>query len=482
MRCGCSRSLVLIALLASIGIPPAWGQPGPGKLSLANRWLSTRDMDADENALNNWLDIEYQYRGWRGGLRFEMHNPRNPQLHNDWVAQRYLQYEQNWLKARAGTFYERLGRGLVFHAFEIQSQTVDRVERNLAIDRNIDGLNLQILLDRLEVTGIWGKPLKTLSSDRGNPLGGGEIRFRPAAPFMIGGSLLRLQEDDFRGNTFHIDMRAVELEANLNAVDLYVEVAQKQSSQTSANPNGSAVYANLNLYGERIGLNAEFKRYEDFNTPFNNPPALVKTHSFALLNRHTHSLNANDEIGYQLEAYLNLSERATLTLHAAGADNLDNNPRRRFREYFIESHNEWGDRITSRLVLDYSKDRPVGDLSRWTAAGEIDVLLTGKNSLLGDIQLQHLNNENSGKYQNYFVSLAYSRSPWLTLSLQNEWTADPGASQKNWTSGVVNLKFGQHHDVLLTAGARPAGLVCSGGICFFLPEFRGIDLRWNMRL
>ena len=415
------------------------------------------------------------------GLRFDMHRPRNTDSSDNLVTQRYFQYDTGEIKVRAGSFYERLGRGLVFHAFEIQSQTVDGVEQTLAIDRNIDGVNLQILLDRFEFTGIWGKAPKPFGSKRGDPLGGAEVRFLLTPPLTFGGSALRYQDADFRDRGYHVDMYAANLGIQSDVIEIYSEYSVKRSSDPASTSHGNAVYATIGLYGERIGISAEFKRYENFTTPFNNPPALVNTHSFVLLNRHTHTLNANDEIGYQLEGYVNLSETAALTLHASGANNLANNSRRRFREWFLESQNEWSNHLSSRVLLDYSEDRPVGDLGRCTAAGEVEYRIDEKNSVLADIQVQQISNENSGKFGNYLALLAFSRSPWLTLSMQHEWTDAPLTSRKNWTLGALSLKVGEHHDFLLTFGARREGLVCSGGICTFLPEFRGTGLTWNMR-
>lgn len=112
---------------------------------------------------------------------------------------------------------------------------------------------------------------------------------------------------------------------------------------------------------------------------------------------------------------------------------------------------------------------------------EVDYLLDDRNSILLDGQIQRIENENSGQYWNYFWLLAFSRSPWITISFQSEWTTNSTASRRNWITGVLSLKIDQHHDFLSTVGARPAGLVCSGGICFFVPEFEGVEVRWNVR-
>ena len=489
---GFKVQLAVLVVLACIARTPdaAFTQIGPGTPYLLNRWLSSVEPSTAETdrEINNWLDVGYKYSYWRAGLRVEFHDPRNPEVYNDKITQRYVMFKKDWLRIRAGSFYERLGRGLVFHAFEIQSQTLNRTDENIAIDRNIDGANIKLSFDNVDVTGIWGRPLKMFSSDRGHALGGGEVRFRPFSALLLGGTFLRFSDDFLAGvagleRKIDLELSSLQVGLSLGSIDLHTEISQKKSADESAIPSGNALYATANYSGDSFGLSAEFKRYEDFNTDFNNPPALVKTHSFTLLNRHTHSLNPNDEIGYQFESYFSPNLSTTITLHASGADNLENNERQRFREYFFESRQEWGEQAISRVLIDYSKDRLLGDLNRWTFASEVDYLLNDRNSLLFDAQLQNIDNENNlnGKYWNMLGLLAFSRSPFMTLSAQYEHTTNAFSGKSNWFSGTLNLKVGQHHDVILTAGSRPAGLVCSGGICFQVPEFAGVELRWNAR-
>lgn len=459
----------------------ARAQLGPGTPYLSNRLVSALEADTHQRVLNNWLDFGYRYRYWTAGGRFEIHQPRNAQVFNSNLTQRFLEFRRNWLRVRAGNFYERLGRGLVFHAFEIQSQSLNGIEQSLAVDRNIDGVNVKLSFDKLEATGIWGRPLKTLSSERGDPLAGGEINFWPAPALMLGGAFLRMNTENFRGEAFHFDLGSGQLGLNFGNLDFYAELARKQSSNTISEPDGSAVFLNANYSGAGFGLSAEFKRYENFSTIFNNPPALVKTHSFALLNRHTHSLNANNETGYLFEGYFSPGATTTLTLHAAGADNLEHSARRRFREYFVETRRAWSDKLTLRVLLDYSRDRPVGDLNRWTLAFENEHRLSEKNSVIIDGQWQRVENENNGTYRNLLGLLSFSRAPWLTLSAQYERTTNRFSPQHDWLAAIINLKIGEAHDFYLTLGSRPAGLVCSGGICFQTSEFRGVELRWNFR-
>ncbi len=192
----------LVVLVCIAGTPDAaLAQLGPGTPYLLNRWVNSVEGSSAEadREINNWLDVGYKYNYWRAGLRAEFHDPRNPDVYNDKITQRYLAFKKDWLRIRVGNFYERLGRGLVFHAFEIQSQTLNRTDENVAIDRNIDGGNIKFSFDNVDVTGIWGRPLKMFSSDRGHALGGGEVRFMPFPALLLGGTFLRFSDDFLAG-------------------------------------------------------------------------------------------------------------------------------------------------------------------------------------------------------------------------------------------------------------------------------------------
>lgn len=93
-----------------------------------------------------------------------------------------------------------------------------------------------------------------------------------------------------------------------------------------------------------------------------------------------------------------------------------------------------------------------------------------------------MDNENTGKFWNYLGLFAFSRAPWFTVTLQSEWTTENTSPGTNWTAGILSLKVLQKSDLLATFGARQPGIVCSGGICTFVPEFEGFEVRWNYRI
>ena len=162
-----SACLCLMLIFWLVGNTRLHADSGFGKVQFKNRFVGAFETEQEQYQVNNWADLSYRYNTWRTGLRFEYHDPKNSGLYNERVTQRFIEFKDDWIRVKAGNFYEKLGRGLIFHAYEIQSDALDRTDINIAIDRNIDGVNLKLLFDKVELTGIWGKPLRFLSSEQG---------------------------------------------------------------------------------------------------------------------------------------------------------------------------------------------------------------------------------------------------------------------------------------------------------------------------
>jgi hypothetical protein len=71
-----------------------------------------------------------------------------------------------------------------------------------------------------------------------------------------------------------------------------------------------------------------------------------------------------------------------------------------------------------------------------------------------DGQTQQVKNNLRGKYWHHLALLSFSRTPWLTFTVQSDWTTDRFSRRKNWVNGLAAFKFVKKIDVWLTYGAR----------------------------
>ena len=92
------------------------------------------------------------------------------------------------------------------------------------------------------------------------------------------------------------------------SLPVYFEYAHQQRSVAQwfefdrGGGSPHALYAATNLIAGPLAISAEWKDYQRFRLGTNDPPSLVREHTFALLNRATHVLMADDEHGFQVEA------------------------------------------------------------------------------------------------------------------------------------------------------------------------------------
>ena len=223
-------------------------------------------------------------------------------------------------------------------------------------------------------------------------------------------------------------------------------------------------------------MSLEWKSYRNFSSLYNELPTLVRTHESVLLNRSTHVLLPDDERGIQAEVVYAPSLFTTLLLNLAGSEGSAANPGRDFREVYVEGRSEVEGVGGGRLGLDWARDlyKPVND--RWTAALELEKFVGGDKSLILDVELQAVDTGWS-EHTNQLLQLAVSRAGLLTVALTGEHSTDRALEKRDWYSVNLDLRLSEAHDFTVWYGFRPAGIVCSGGFCFFSEAFEGLEAR-----
>jgi hypothetical protein len=132
-------------------------------------------------------------------------------------------------------------------------------------------------------------------------------------------------------------------------------------------------------------------------------------------------------------------------------------------------------------VADWSRDMIKGDQDRWTAGGELEIFIDDRNSLVGIFEWQRADHVVGDTSTRSLITLEYQHSPWLTLALQGENGRSPIDERDTWASLTANVSWTGSHNLNLFVGRRPAGLLCTGGYCFFASAFDGVEVRITSR-
>jgi hypothetical protein len=291
---------------------------------------------------------------------------------------------------------------------------------------------------------------------------------------------------------------------------------------TSVSNLGKALYGSLSYAGSDLGLTFEYKNYSYFvhqpgadnenylsKLPISSPPEVYKEFTYTSLTRTTHSVNFDDELGFQIEADITAITNYTITLYSAASsrhnsygDSLDANflpvangstsvlPKISeygffpFWEAFAEVERDFGELNYVKCfahrrsnVIAFNGTSP--DLQRSTTiGGKVQYQTTKTQSLLAIFEHQWMYDTakplNDHNLLNELLTLQYSFNPGLTFGGVFDYSTQDDQGRHFWPQGFLSFRIGGSHTILTSYGAERGGLNCTGGICRVVPAFNGL--------
>jgi hypothetical protein len=447
--------------------------PAFGQLALKNQLEFTHWKTDDRNILENWTDVTWQRNFYLVGLRYEINRPPDPfifpqdsLLAENELTFRFAEFYYKNLTARVGNFYSMFGRGLVFRTYE---------DRNLRVDNNLDGAKLTLDGSFYKLQTLAGK-MRDKYNRRKDLLFGVDLEVNLADNLQVGSNLLRQELPD------KISHQIGSFRANytLDWGEIYGELAKPDWHDQFS------YYLALNAAYSKWTVILEYKDYQKisfpnfYGTEYNAAPSLTREHAFALLNRHPHALNLNDEKGYQFELTFNPAERWELLLNHSQTFTHAGN--RFFEEYYGELHTRPSEKIDTRAAAAWTFDFAT-NTENITPLLDTRYHLGDRDELHGSYQHQHTQNKlDLSEFDTELLLLEYSRSPRFSLALVAEYTnknqlRNVDLNPNYWIYGNVTFSFLNNQQLSILYGSRREGFVCVGGICRYEPEFKGIEIR-----
>ena len=442
-------------------------------LSASNQLEYLLDNTNQKDILHDWFDFILAYDVYEVGVRYEAHQP------DDWgktyqdFSYRYFQLSKESFKLTVGNYYSIFGRGLILRSYE---------NRDLRFDNNLDGIKGTLDLDPLALTFLGGTPRGKYERVN-DPLYGADGKITFFDQMTLGGSYLRTKI----ANPGFTQLYAENLSLVFPHLDLYVEHAEKDNpSGEYLEKDGEGFYLASNLYSTGFGLNLEYKDYRRFDFSkgeviYNNPPSLIIEHLYTLLNRHSYILNLEDEKGIQARAIATPSDKLFLLTNYSYTTNHQN--KLIFSELYGEIEYDYKDKATLKGGLSRTENKKE-DGSPYFLGPVLDFTyyLSERNSFA--FLIEHLwTNKYDGKitYYDQIISLSFSRSPAISLSLTHErtteWKTRDWSGKRSWFIFGLDFALGEKHNFSLNLGSRRAGKICSGGICTDRPALDGMEVK-----
>lgn len=514
------RSSVAVAVVAALAtIAPI----GHAQLAVSNLIeaqsgnLPFRDPK-DRTDLYEQFNLDASLGTLKLGLRYESDQNSEDRRVYRTFTQRYADWTDGPLRLRVGNLYTIVGRGLIHRSFELPGVVLDKDgnRSKYAFSRDLDGVLAEVEAGPFEARLFSGKPnggefSPGINVDRyRGQVSGGQVESRFLGTGLAGLGFVRQTTtgvDEQRMGTLFASFDLLSaFDVPQMALPFYVEYAEldtplgKRWRFATGDDLPHALYASSEWLWGPFALSAEWKDYSGFRFGTNDPPSLVREHTWTLLNRSTHVLDAGGqspptgESGFQVEGTMRLPAELSVTANLSRADGVAGDPDR-FDEQFGELH--WapagGRRIEATVFFDHGKDGDIGITARDAVGGGATLRAREVYSVAVDAELQNSTREFDGRFRDSFTSVTFGRAGWGSASLAWERSTDPlqedpddgaspGIQPRHFISGGFNARISDRHEVTLFAGERRGGRACTAGTCYEVLPFKGVELRLLSRL
>ena len=515
-----------------------------GSLESNSQWLMDDDKlnfvaPDDQFRSNNYFQLNYNYGKFTAGVQYETYLPSALLGYSPtWDGQNgigtyYLNFKSETLDLTGGYFYEQFGNGLILRSWE---------DRQLGINTALKGIRVKFTpFDSFDLTGVYGQQRNGFDVSEGTVQGldanfhlSNELNIE-SVDIRVGASYVGRYQSSVSPDSIPTTVNAYGGRLDLVYKDFYagVEAITKDpdvivNEEAIESPqlfDGTALQVNMGYGQKGIGVNATFRRLENFSfysdryaegnsyneLLINYVPALTKQHDYLLSNIYVYNAqsrllmtgveNTVGEVGTQVDVYYSFDKKSALGKlgtkiagnfsYWAGLDATFNLAEQTYDAKFIGD----GDR--------YFRDLNIEIKNRWSKKWNSvvsfqDVIIDkgvsqgGPLGTQGDIRSQIAVIEGTRKFE---------KGKSVRMELQHLWTA---ADRKNWAAGVLEYSFnsaltiyaadawnyggeGEIHyysfggsyskgrtRFAMNYGRQRGGLICVGGVCRYVPENTGV--------
>ncbi len=511
---------------------------------------STGSSFPDERLLaNGFLNLTYTKGNFIAGARYEAYQNNRLGLpegfKGEGLAYRYARFIKDGVDITAGNYYEQFGSGLVFRTYR---------EAGLGLDNAMDGLRIVYqATGGLTLKGIIGR--QRLYFEKGDGIVRGidanwslkpDLGWEGNTNLILGASFASKFEEA-RDPVLNLpeNVGAGGIRANLitGAFNFYAEYAYKANDPNGDNgyiyKPGHAFYLTTSYAKNNLGIVAGLKRYDNFlfrsqregtftELLINYLPPLAELHTYALPALYSYNIQANGELGGQLEVAYKFPRNSALggkygTLVNANYSNsysLDKDFTYRdtdslgtdstitgtdgytttvpgvgdvtyFQDFNIEIKKKLGRKWNSTLTYynfiynfsvlnDGVSDQAITEDTKlkqvYVNAAVLELLwkIKSRHSLRGEFQWMGTE-QDRGDWA--LVLLEYSIAPKWFFAVQDAFNYGNPIKKNRLHYPVVSVGFTQNTTKFqLTYGRQQSGVFCVGGICRQVPASNGFTL------
>ena len=482
--------------------------------------------------LDNWLNVNYSFKGYNAGVRFDLFRNSNLLIPtaaytDQGLGKAFLNKRFDKLFIELGYIYGQVGSGIIFRTYE---------ERPLLIDNALVGARASYdINEQWTINGFAGRQKNLFALAEGFVKGGTiegylpltsddfPLTFSPGFGFVnrthsqqtidrLVNIVKQYIGEDRIGLKFNTYLTSIYNSVNYKDFTFYAEYAYKSreafrdptaertliTGQSTfgkfVNEPGNVIYTSLNFGDKNLGVTIEMKRSANFN--FRTDPTLNGTmglvsflppmsreNTYRLTARYTPTVQDLSERAIQAEVRYRFDKKLSGLVNFSRITDLDDDLL--YREYYAQfqfkQKRKWlliggiQSVIYNQEIFEVKPNVPLVE----AITPYVDFLyrFTRKKSIR--TELQYLNtDEDLGSW--LFGLVEVGLAPLWLFEVSAMYNVDPASGGEKLLyptiGGVFNWKS---HRVSLRYVKQVEGIVCAGGICRLEPAFSGVKFTLN---
>jgi hypothetical protein len=461
----------------------------------------------DQFSIYDQLNLGYRYKSLSFQSRIETYYPSFQSAEGyARLSQAKLQFISKNIDIQIGHQYNSFGRGLLLRTYEIPSSIWETrgYRVRYGFYKDMIGATLKLNFNDFETKILGGKILDVTLPPT---IGGSDAR----RPDLIGGNESSYRFGKQKIGLIYMLHRASGGGTGSDIINnhytsiyydgviaknffVYSEFAQKIQNDITpflfSDESGQGGYIGVNYYKGDFGGSIEYKNYHNIfiGTGINDPPTLVREHSYRLLNRSTHIPILTDESGYQMEFYYNISDDKLITLNSSRSKNdISEDIQPVFFELFAEYQFSPETNFSGKVFVDYSQDPFINEINRYASGAYVEIAHKKFISTF-DMEWQMINRMTTESiyFSNWYFNYGFSKASKFAATIQLELTGDPTLLDDDQDLNIFPATTFSYHITrknvaTLYYGKRRGGPACNSGVCYDVLSFEGLEIRFTTR-
>ena len=500
-----------------------------GDFTYEDRFRSNNYLNLKSSIVNNW-NFELQIESYLPTALLNY----SPNFKDTGISTFKIQYNKKDLNISLGNFYEQFGSGMILRSWEDRSLGINNSIRGLNAKYRInDKINFTTLIGNQKKGFKYSKgyivgfdsefDLSKILKNNSTFLLGisyvGRNDQKTKSDFYDEMTNLYSARIDYSSSYFYSNIELVN--KSKNPIVIFGSVSDTFIKE------GSAILFNSGFFKDGLGLDFTFRRLENMSlfsekeaygnlyneSIVNYLPAITKQHDYSLTNLYVYAAQPNvsfqsnnltkaGEIGIQTDLYYFIEQETflggkygtNLAINASVWNNLDGTydfsnqnyetdlfgfGEKYFSEISFEIRKKWSPKFDNILlyVNQYYNKRLVEET---TSEVKSNIFVLENTYKINDnkslrLELQHLSTKDDTKNWSAF-GLEYNLSSAVSLYVTDLYNYQNPVKEKK----IHYFNFGGSYSkginrYTVNYGRQRGGLVCTGGICRYVPESTGLS-------